>query len=124
MSPAKNSHFKELKPCEANRDPLSPISFLERAGSVYREGTSVVHGSTRFTWAQTAERCRRLASVLRSLNIKTGDVVSYKQICGSFLCLQNDLLCDFAHIAPYSFNLSTRDEMNKYRFIFSVSKCL
>lgn len=76
MSPAKNSHFKDLKPCEANRDPLSPISFLERASSVYREGTSVVYGSTRFTWAETAERCRRLASVLRSLNVKTGDVVA------------------------------------------------
>lgn len=41
-----------------------------------------MYGSVRFTWAQTIERCRRLASVIRSLNIKTGEVVSCKRFYG------------------------------------------
>jgi len=49
---------------------------LERTGNLYGERTSMVYGSVRFTWAQTIERCRRLASVIQSLNIKTGDVVA------------------------------------------------
>eukprot|EP01018_Ginkgo_biloba_P006172 Gb_00510 [translate_table: standard] len=72
----KICHFKELKPCGGNYFPLSPISFLERAGTVYRERMSIVYGSVLFTWAETLERCRRLASALGSLHIKPGDVVS------------------------------------------------
>lgn len=73
---SKKCPFKELKPCEANRQALSPINFLERTGTLYGERTSMIYGSVRFTWAQTIERCRRLASVIQSLNIKTGDVVA------------------------------------------------
>ncbi|KAH9288451.1 hypothetical protein KI387_032568 [Taxus chinensis] len=62
--------------CEANYTPLSPIVFLERAAKVYRDCTSVVYGSIRFTWEETLDRCVRLASALSSLNISTGDVVA------------------------------------------------
>ncbi|XP_057870088.1 butanoate--CoA ligase AAE1 isoform X1 [Cryptomeria japonica] len=65
-----------LNRCPANYMPLSPIIFLKRAGNVYREHTSVVYGSVRYTWAETLERCIRLASAISSLNISSGDVVA------------------------------------------------
>ncbi|XP_072995174.1 trans-cinnamate:CoA ligase, peroxisomal-like [Typha latifolia] len=66
----------QLPKCSANYVPLSPVTFLERAAAVYGDLTSVVYENTRFTWKQTYERCRRLASALRSLNVSKNDVVS------------------------------------------------
>uniref|UniRef100_A0A5B7CCG9 Putative acyl-activating enzyme 2 isoform X2 n=1 Tax=Davidia involucrata TaxID=16924 RepID=A0A5B7CCG9_DAVIN len=60
----------------ANYVPLSPISFLERAAKVYRDRTSIVYGSLRYTWEETHERCLRLASSLTQLGISRGDVVA------------------------------------------------
>lgn len=60
----------------ANFVPLSPLSFLTRVAAVHPHRTSVVHGERRFTWAQTAERCRRLASALRARGIGPGDTVA------------------------------------------------
>ena len=60
----------------ANYVPLSPLTFLERAASVYPKHTSIVHGDLRYTWAETYERCRRLASALRKRGIGQGDTVA------------------------------------------------
>ena len=61
----------------ANYVPLSPVGFLPRANAVYGDRTSVVYGRVRFTWRQTHERCRRLASSLvRTLGVRRNDVVS------------------------------------------------
>jgi fatty-acyl-CoA synthase len=60
----------------ANYTPLSPLSFLERAASVYPERIAVVHGEVRNTWAQTYTRCRALASALRKRGITPGDTVA------------------------------------------------
>ncbi|KAI3852396.1 hypothetical protein MKX03_018876 [Papaver bracteatum] len=65
-----------LPKCAANYTPLTPLTFLQRAASVYPDRISVIYGRTRFTWRQTHERCLRLASSLRSLNIGKNDVVS------------------------------------------------
>ncbi|XP_058090676.1 butanoate--CoA ligase AAE1-like [Magnolia sinica] len=62
--------------CSANYVPLSPISFLERAAVVYRDQTSVIYGSMKYTWKDTFERCRRLASALAQMGISRGDVVA------------------------------------------------
>ncbi|XP_058090712.1 butanoate--CoA ligase AAE1-like [Magnolia sinica] len=62
--------------CSANYVPLSPISFLERAAVVYRDQTSVIYGSVKYTWKDTFERCRRLASALAQMGISRGDVVA------------------------------------------------
>lgn len=62
--------------CSANDVPLTPISFLERAASVYRDRTSIVYGSVKYTWSQTMDRCLRLASALTQLGISRGDVVA------------------------------------------------
>ncbi|KAL0342090.1 UNVERIFIED_CONTAM: putative acyl-activating enzyme 1, peroxisomal [Sesamum calycinum] len=68
--------MKGLVRCPANYAPLSPISFLERAAKVYRDRTSVVYGSLKFTWKETFVRCVKLASALAQLGISRGHVVA------------------------------------------------
>ena len=60
----------------ANHVALSPLGFLERAAAVYPKRLSVVHGKTRYTWADTYARCRRLASALKRRGIVRGDTVA------------------------------------------------
>src|SRR5689334_19892561 len=60
----------------ANFAPLSPLSFLVRTAEVYPNKVAIVHGALRRTWAQTHERCRRLASALRRSGIGKGDTVA------------------------------------------------
>ncbi|HIL87254.1 MAG TPA: acyl-CoA synthetase [Deltaproteobacteria bacterium] len=68
--------YDELPQTPANYAPLSPISFLQRAASVHPERTAIIHGELRRTWAQTDERCRRLASALQKHGIGRGDTVA------------------------------------------------
>ncbi|WP_158014344.1 AMP-binding protein, partial [Thauera phenolivorans] len=60
----------------ANYVPLSPLSFIERTAMVYPTRTSVIHGVRRFTWSETYDRCRRLASALVAQGIERGDTVA------------------------------------------------
>ena len=60
----------------ANFVALSPLSFIERAALVYPHRTALIHGALRQTWAQTFERCRRLASALRQAGVGKGDTVA------------------------------------------------
>ena len=66
----------DLDRVQANYQPLTPISYLERSASVYPDKTAVIHGHTRFTYAQFYERCRRLASALSRRGVGLGDSVS------------------------------------------------
>jgi len=76
-APATANIFeRDLERNAANYAPLSPLQFLERAASVYPERASVVHGHRRYTWSQTYERCRRLASALEKRGIGIGDTVT------------------------------------------------
>jgi fatty-acyl-CoA synthase len=60
----------------ANYQPLSPVNFLVRAAAVYPHKTAVIHGNTRFTYAEFYTRSRRLASALAKRGIGRGDTVS------------------------------------------------
>jgi len=60
----------------ANYVPLSPIGFLLRSAAVYPNRTSVIHGDRSYTWRETLERCRRLASALTKRGIRRGDTVA------------------------------------------------
>jgi fatty-acyl-CoA synthase len=71
-----NQYSKNLDKNPANFTPLSPLTFIERAASVYPKRTAVVYGGTRRNWAETYSRCRRLASALSQRGIKTGDTVA------------------------------------------------
>jgi fatty-acyl-CoA synthase len=60
----------------ANYVPLSPLGFLGRAAAIYPERLAVVHGARRYSWRQSYERCRRLASALQERGIGKGDTVA------------------------------------------------
>eukprot|EP00250_Pteridium_aquilinum_P009417 c18656_g1_i1 orf=400-2052(+) len=63
--------------CAANYPPLTPLMFLERTAISYGQRTSIIYGDVHYTWSQTFERSRRLASALVSLlHIQPGDVIS------------------------------------------------
>ncbi|KAK4855395.1 hypothetical protein QYF36_006863 [Acer negundo] len=60
----------------ANYTALTPLWFLERAATVHPSRTSVVHQSKRYTWRQTYQRCRQMASALNKLSIGLGSTVA------------------------------------------------
>jgi fatty-acyl-CoA synthase len=60
----------------ANYTPLSPISFLRRAAIVHPDHPAVIHGATRYGWAEAARRARRLASALSKRGVGKGGAVA------------------------------------------------
>lgn len=60
----------------ANHVPLTPLGFLDRTADVYPRRVAMIHGDFSQTWAETRERCYRLASSLVKLGIHAGDTVS------------------------------------------------
>jgi fatty-acyl-CoA synthase len=72
----ENPYTLDLEKNAANYTPLSPLSFIARTAAVYPRRTAVIHGTRRFTWAQTYERCRRLASALAAHGIGKNDTVA------------------------------------------------
>ena len=71
-----NQYAMGLDKNAANYVPLSPLSCLARSALVYPDRFSVVYNGRRFTWAQTYERCRRLASALAARGVGIGDTVA------------------------------------------------
>lgn len=66
----------QLRPSPANSTPLTPLTFLERAASIYGDGASIIYNNAVFTWSETRLRCLRLASSIVSAGIQQGHVVS------------------------------------------------
>ena len=73
---ATNAYNEGLDRNDANFAPLTPLSLIRRAASVYPGRTAVIHGSRRFTWAETFARCRRLASALTRRGVGKDDTVA------------------------------------------------
>jgi fatty-acyl-CoA synthase len=71
-----HSYDTHLDKNAANYAPLTPLVFLDWTAEVHPERLAVVHGKRRYTWARTAERCRRLASALAARGIGAGDTVA------------------------------------------------
>ena len=63
---------QDLGPNPANYVPLTPLSFLRRAASVYPDKIAVIHGRRRIAYAEFAERCRRFASALAARGVGKG----------------------------------------------------
>jgi fatty-acyl-CoA synthase len=76
MSAAQNQYSTGLDKTSANFVALTPLSFLARSAAVYPDHISAVYEGRVFTWSQTAERCRRLASYLASQDIGPGETVA------------------------------------------------
>lgn len=77
MTLSPSPYVSGLDRTEANHVPLSPLTFLERAALVWPDRTAVAHGAVRRGWAETALRCRRLASALRGRGIGRGQTVAF-----------------------------------------------
>ena len=51
QSPA-NPYTQNLDKCAANYQPLTPLTFLQRAAEVYPAHTAVIHGKLRLSYAE------------------------------------------------------------------------
>ncbi len=60
----------------ANHVSLSPLTFIERTAALFPDRTAVIHGDRHYTYAESFERCRRLASALQGLGVTKGDTVA------------------------------------------------
>ena len=76
MSKNGISMYDDFEKVKANHVPLSPLSFLPRAASFYPDKEAVVYGNRHYTWAQTYERCKCLASAINKQGVSKGDTVS------------------------------------------------
>ena len=71
-----NPYNTNLDRNPANFQPLTPLTFLERAASVYPNHTAIVHGKLRRNYSDFYSRSRQLASALSKQGIARGDTVS------------------------------------------------
>ena len=60
----------------ANFQPMTPLSFLDRAARTWPNHPAVIHGRIRRSYAEFAARARRLASVLSHAGMGPGDTVA------------------------------------------------
>lgn len=72
----ENPYDTDLDRNPANHQPLTPLTFLERAASVFPDNTAIVHGALRRNYAEFYMRSCQLASALVYHGIGRGDTVS------------------------------------------------
>ena len=71
-----NIYDCDLDKNQANYQPLTPLTFLERAATVFPDHIAVIHGNLHISYAEFYARCRRFASALALQGIGRGDTVS------------------------------------------------
>ena len=72
-----NSQYStDLDKNAANYAPLSPLTFIERAASVYPERCALIYNDTRRNWADTYRRCRQFAATLKQYGVAADDTVA------------------------------------------------
>ena len=76
MSSGRNQYETHLDQNPANFAPLTPLTLIERAATVFPGHTAVIHGDRRYSWAESYARCRRLASALAGRGVGVGDTVA------------------------------------------------
>ncbi|MGB2119441.1 MAG: acyl-CoA synthetase [Porticoccaceae bacterium] len=67
---------RDLDQQQANYQPLTPLTFLERAATVFPDHPAVIYGGQQLNYRDFYRRCRQLASVLAGRGIGRGDTVS------------------------------------------------
>jgi fatty-acyl-CoA synthase len=68
--------YDQLPANGANHVALTPLSFLQRTADIYPQRESLIYNQRRYTWAQTRNRCTRIASSLVARGIGKNDTVS------------------------------------------------
>ena len=61
---------------QANYEPLTPISYLERSATLYPDYPATQHGDQSRSWAQVHKRCKQVASALAGRGVASGDTVA------------------------------------------------
>ncbi len=73
---SKSQYSTDLDRNAANFSPLSPITFIERAASVYPERCALVYNETQRDWSETYRRCRQFAAALQRRGVTADDTVA------------------------------------------------
>lgn len=71
-----NPYETDLDRNAANFQPLTPLTYLERAAKVFPDQTAIIHGSARTSYAEFWRRSLKLAAALAARGIGKGDTVS------------------------------------------------
>jgi fatty-acyl-CoA synthase len=71
-----SSYDTDLDRNPANFQPLTPLTFLERAAAVFPEHIAIIHGPLRRSYRDFYARSRRLASALAKRRFSRGDTVA------------------------------------------------
>ncbi len=66
-----------MYPPEVYRSYLTPLRFLQRSASVFRDKAAVIYGDRSWTYPELEARVNRLASALRSAGVVHGDRVAF-----------------------------------------------
>ncbi|QDI82810.1 acyl-CoA synthetase [Methylorubrum populi] len=67
---------RDLDRNPANFQPLTPLTYLDRAARTFPDQVAVIHGPLRRSYAELYARCRRLAAALAARGIGRGDTVA------------------------------------------------
>ncbi len=73
---AKTPYDTDLDRNPANFQPLTPLTFLQRAAETFPDRAAIIHGKLRRNYREFYARARKLASALSKHGIKRGDTVS------------------------------------------------
>ena len=72
----KHIYQQGLDQVQANNQPLTPVTFLNRTAQVYPDRIAIIHGDQKITYARYQKNVRRLASALVNRGVKPGDTVT------------------------------------------------
>ncbi|HTR12367.1 MAG TPA: acyl-CoA synthetase [Roseiarcus sp.] len=73
---SQSPYDKDLDRNEANFQPLTPLTFLERAADVFPDRIAIVHGDLRRNYREFHSRSKKLASALTGRGFKRGDTIA------------------------------------------------
>ncbi|RWF72142.1 MAG: acyl-CoA synthetase [Mesorhizobium sp.] len=71
-----NPYEQDLDRNPANHQPLTPLSYLERAAKTFPNHVAIVHGNQRTTYRDFWRRSLKLASALQRRGVGKGDTVT------------------------------------------------
>jgi fatty-acyl-CoA synthase len=90
--------------------PLTPVRFLRYAEQQFANRTAVVCQDQRFTYAELADRCARLAGGLRGAGVQPGDRVAFLSAnCHRLLEAYFGILDAGAVLQPLNYRLSAQE---------------
>ena len=73
---SQSSYERDLDRNAANFQPLTPLTYLERAAQVFPDRLAIAHGGLRRTYREFHARSKQLASALAKRGFVRGDTVA------------------------------------------------